>query len=198
MPHPSNHLRAKRRAQAAADDAWAEWDRAWTRHVRRLAGRSDLTVVVAPGAGGGAPACFYPSLKRVEVNAKYVGAPDVADPRRAGHKQHVPTGYGLLVHEASHAAHSRWHTPAGAGTAVGCGTSSPPSSTPTTPRSTTRGTPVSSPGCCWPGSTPASSQRGMCAQPAPPSPPCSAASDWPSSATYGRPRTPSTTPTPTR
>jgi len=113
MPHPSNHLRAKRRAQAAADDAWAEWDRAWTRHVRRLAGRSDLTVVVAPGAGGGAPACFYPSLKRVEVNATYVGAPDVADPRRAGHKQHVPTGYGLLVHEAGHAAHSRWHTPAG-------------------------------------------------------------------------------------
>jgi uncharacterized protein with von Willebrand factor type A (vWA) domain len=25
----------------------------------------------------------------------------------------VPTAYGLLVHEAAHAAHSRWHTPAG-------------------------------------------------------------------------------------
>jgi hypothetical protein len=24
----------------------------------------------------------------------------------------VPTGYGLLVHEAGHAVHSRWHTPA--------------------------------------------------------------------------------------
>jgi hypothetical protein len=85
MPHPTLHLRAKkRRAQSGPDGAWADWDRAWTRHIARLAGRADLTVVVAPGVGGGAPACFYPSLKRVEVNAKYVGAPDVADPRRAG------------------------------------------------------------------------------------------------------------------
>src|SRR6266545_2966323 len=113
MPHPSIHLRARKRAQKTADDAWAAWDDAWTRHIRRLAGRADLSVVVAPGAGGGAPACFYPSLKRVEVDAKYVGSPDVANPRRAGHKQHVPTGYGLLVHEAGHAAHTRWRAPAG-------------------------------------------------------------------------------------
>jgi hypothetical protein len=114
MPHPTVHLRAaKRHAHSGADDAWAEWDRAWTRHIARLAGRADLTVVVAPGAGGGAPACFYPSLRRVEVDATYLGSPDVADPRRAAHKQHVPTGYGLLVHEAGHAAHSRWHTPPG-------------------------------------------------------------------------------------
>jgi Mg-chelatase subunit ChlD len=114
MPHPTVHLRArKRRAHSGTDDAWAEWDRAWTRHIARLAGRNDLSVVVAPGAGGGAPACFYPSLKRVEVNATYIGAPDVADPRRAAHKQQIPTAYGLLVHEAGHAAHSRWHTPPG-------------------------------------------------------------------------------------
>jgi hypothetical protein len=37
----------------------------------------------------------------------------VADPYRAGHKKTVPAAYGLLVHEAGHAAHSRWHTPAG-------------------------------------------------------------------------------------
>jgi hypothetical protein len=37
----------------------------------------------------------------------------VANPRRAGHKKLVPTAYGLLVHEAAHATHSRWRTPAG-------------------------------------------------------------------------------------
>src|SRR5947207_1764300 len=113
MPSPSSHLRNRTRAHAGPDDDWAEWNRAWTRQVTRLAGRADLTVIVAPGAGGGAPACFYPNLKRVEINATHLGSPDVADPRRAAHKQQVPTGYGLLVHEAGHAAHSRWHTPAG-------------------------------------------------------------------------------------
>src|SRR6266536_117373 len=113
MPHPSIHLRATRRAHAGGDEAWAEWDRAWTRHMPRLTGRGDLSVVVAPGAGGGAPACFYPALKRIEVDAAYIGTPDVTDPHRAAHKQQVPTAYGLLVHEAGHAAHSRWRTPAG-------------------------------------------------------------------------------------
>jgi hypothetical protein len=42
------------------------------------------------------------------VHATYIGTPDVADPRRATHKRLVPTAYGLLVHEAGHAAHSRW------------------------------------------------------------------------------------------
>jgi Mg-chelatase subunit ChlD len=93
---------------------WAEWNKAWTKHARRHADRADLIVVVAPGAGGGAPACFYPDLQRIEVDARYLGGkPDVADPRRAVHKQSVPTGYGLLVHEAAHAAHSRWTIPPG-------------------------------------------------------------------------------------
>ncbi|AGZ44779.1 VWA domain-containing protein [Actinoplanes friuliensis] len=40
-------------------------------------------------------------------------SPDVADPARAAHKRAVPTGYGLLVHGAAHAAHSRWTAPPG-------------------------------------------------------------------------------------
>jgi Mg-chelatase subunit ChlD len=79
----------------------------------RLTGRRDLTVVVAPGAGGGAPACFYPDQRRVEVDATHIGTPDVADPRKAAHKTVVPTAYGLLIHESGHAAHSRWDMPAG-------------------------------------------------------------------------------------
>jgi hypothetical protein len=95
-----------------ADKAWAAWDKAWTKYVRRHAGRSDLTVVVAPDAGGGAPACFYPDHKRVEVNAAFLGGePKIADPARAIHRQAVPAAYGLLVHEAAHAAHSRWRSP---------------------------------------------------------------------------------------
>ena len=111
MPHPSGHLHPTPFTPAHAD--WAAWDKAWTRHITTLTGRADLTVVVAPGAGGGAPACFYPSGARIEVDATYIGEPDAADPLRAAHKKLVPTAYGLLVHEASHAAHSRWTAPPG-------------------------------------------------------------------------------------
>jgi Mg-chelatase subunit ChlD len=113
MPHPSSHLRPAG-TPAAGNTDWAPWDQAWTKHVKTLTGRTDLTVTVAPGAGGGAPACFYPTERRIEVDATHVAdKPDVTDPARAAHKKIVPTGYGLLVHEAAHASHSRWHTPPG-------------------------------------------------------------------------------------
>ncbi|MFJ6199137.1 VWA domain-containing protein [Micromonospora sp. NPDC092111] len=51
--------------------------------------------------------------RRVEVDATHIGAPDIADPYKAGHKKLVPTAYGLLVHEAAHATHSLWDTPPG-------------------------------------------------------------------------------------
>ncbi|GAA0902953.1 hypothetical protein GCM10009558_001270 [Virgisporangium aurantiacum] len=111
MPHPSSHLHPAGFTKSHPD--WADWDRAWTREVKKLTGRTDLTVVVALGAGGGAPACFYPAIRQVEVDATHIGDPDVADPRRAAHKKLVPTAYGLLVHEAGHAAHSQWATPPG-------------------------------------------------------------------------------------
>ncbi|MEV4481822.1 VWA domain-containing protein [Micromonospora coxensis] len=111
MAHP--HRRAGAATSASGDPDWQAWSDAWTRHIPLLTGRHDLCVIVAPGAGGGAPACFYPDARRIEVDAAHVGAPDVADPRRAGHKRLVPTAYGLLVHEAAHAAHSRWNTPPG-------------------------------------------------------------------------------------
>src|SRR5207247_8841925 len=85
----------------------------WTRQTPRLTGRTDLPVVGAPGAGGGAPACFYPDHARVEVDAVHIGQPNIADPRRAGHKHAVPTAYGLLIHECGHATHTRWRAPDG-------------------------------------------------------------------------------------
>ncbi|MFE9959244.1 VWA domain-containing protein [Micromonospora sp. NPDC005299] len=112
MPQP-HHLQPAATSPTGGDPAWQEWSDAWTRHVPVLTGRTDLTVTVAPGAGGGAPACFYPATGRIEVDAAHIGAPDVANPRRAGHKRLVPTAYGLLVHEAAHAVHSQWSTPPG-------------------------------------------------------------------------------------
>jgi len=109
MPHPSNHLRPAA-GPTPGDSDWKVWDRAWTKHIKVLTGRTDLTVTVAPGAGGGAPACFYPTQNRIEVDAAHIGAPDIADPARATHKKLVPTAYGLLVHEAAHATHTRWTT----------------------------------------------------------------------------------------
>ncbi|GHJ52946.1 hypothetical protein Nm8I071_22530 [Nonomuraea sp. TT08I-71] len=113
MPNPHSHLQPGPAAPTAGDPDWQVWSDAWTRHIPTLTGRSDLTVTVAPGAGGGAPACCYPDAGRIEVDATYIGAPDIANPRRAGHKRLAPTAYGLLVHEAAHAAHSLWRTPPG-------------------------------------------------------------------------------------
>jgi Mg-chelatase subunit ChlD len=111
MPHPSGHIRPAA-SPTPADSDWDAWSKAWTKHIKILTGRTDLAVVVAPGAGGGAPACFYPDQRRIEVDATHIGdSPDIADPTRAAHRKQVPTGYGLLVHEASHASHSRWKTP---------------------------------------------------------------------------------------
>jgi Mg-chelatase subunit ChlD len=116
MPH-ANHLRpASRPANPPAGtghDPWQAWSRAWTRQAATLTGRAGVSVVVAPGAGGSAPACSWPDLSRIEIDAAYIGDPDVADPRRAGHKKLVPTAYGLLVHEAAHTTHSRWKPPTG-------------------------------------------------------------------------------------
>ncbi|KUL31429.1 VWA domain-containing protein [Actinoplanes awajinensis] len=114
MSHPNTHRPPTPAVPAAADPDWKPWSTAWTKHVPVLTGRTDLHVHVAPGAGGGAPECFYPDLRRIEVDARYIAdTPDITDPRKAGHKKIVPTGYGLLVHGAAHAAHSLWTTPPG-------------------------------------------------------------------------------------
>ncbi|AEB42643.1 VWA domain-containing protein [Micromonospora maris] len=108
------HLRPGTPPTRSGVNDWQAWSQAWTQHVPLLTGRTDLTVLVAPGAAGDAPECFYPDLHRIEVDATYIAdRPDITDPTKARHKRLVPTGYGLLVHGAAHAAHSRWTTPPG-------------------------------------------------------------------------------------
>src|SRR2546421_12279293 len=114
MPSVATHIHHTPAAvPAPADPAWARWSTAWTRQIKTLTGRGDLTVTVAPGAGRGAPACHIPALNSIEVDAALIGDPTIADPRRPGHKTMVPAAYGALVHEAPHAVHSRWRKPAG-------------------------------------------------------------------------------------
>jgi hypothetical protein len=117
VSYPNTHLRIGTPPARNGADDWHAWSQAWTQHVPLLTGRTDLTVLVAPGAAGTAgtaPECFYPDLNRIEVDATYIAdSPDVTDLAKARHKRLVPTGYGLLVHGAAHAAHSRWTTPPG-------------------------------------------------------------------------------------
>ncbi|PZG15607.1 VWA domain-containing protein [Micromonospora craterilacus] len=114
MPNPNAHLQHGRPQNLAGVGDWRAWSDAWTKHVPVLTDRTDLTVLVAPDAAGDAPECFYPTLNRIEIDANYIAdSPDIADPARAGHKRIVPVGYGLLVHGAAHAAHSRWRPPPG-------------------------------------------------------------------------------------
>lgn len=106
------HLHYGRRELTTVDPAWKAWNDAWTRQIETLTGLRGLRVVVAPGAGGGAPACYYPDHRRVEIDSAQLGDnPEVTDPAKPRHKKTVATGYGLLVHEAGHAAHSLWTTP---------------------------------------------------------------------------------------
>lgn len=65
MPHPHSHLQTGPATSPAGDPDWQVWSNAWTRHIPTLAGRSDETVTVAPGTGGGAPACCYPDAGRI-------------------------------------------------------------------------------------------------------------------------------------
>jgi len=82
-----------------------------TAQVASVAGRADLTVTVAPGAGRGAPACFVPDSAEIEVN----GACLPIDPATANpaDRERYPALWGATVHEGAHAAHSRWRAPKG-------------------------------------------------------------------------------------
>jgi hypothetical protein len=51
-----------------------------TAQVAPVAGRDDLTVTVAPGAGRGAPACFVPASAEIEVNGACWSAGSAAVP----------------------------------------------------------------------------------------------------------------------
>ncbi len=94
--------------------AWLTLSAAFGDEVPAIADRDDLVVTVAPGAGHGAPACFFPDLATIEVDGVHLSAgvdPATVEPHRVGDRKRYGTLWGLLTHECGHAAHSRWRAP---------------------------------------------------------------------------------------
>jgi hypothetical protein len=81
-----------------------------------LSGRQDLLVTCRPGTRSGAPAAYFPGLAEIEFDAGLFAPlqPHQVRPRIVGDEEHYPAAWGVLVHEAAHAAHSLWEQPAGA------------------------------------------------------------------------------------
>ncbi|MFI6350233.1 VWA domain-containing protein [Streptomyces sp. NPDC050560] len=99
--------------------------RTWTEHWRRiasalterlpeLADRADIQVACEDGTRSGAPATFYPGPPLLEIDTALFGPlrPASIDPSRRGDEKRYPVAWGAFVHEAAHAAHSRWGVPA--------------------------------------------------------------------------------------
>lgn len=100
---------------------WARIAAALSGRLPEIAGREDLIVTCEHITRSGAPAAFFPAYATVEVHTAIFAphAPATIDPARVGDEERYPAAWGALVHEAAHAAHTRWTAPPGAsGTAA--------------------------------------------------------------------------------
>lgn len=97
---------------AAPAGPWLKLSAALTSEVPPIAGRGDLMVTCAPGAGHGSPACFFPAHAAIEVDGSHLGIdPATANPASPADRQRYPVTWGALIHECAHAAHTRWSPP---------------------------------------------------------------------------------------
>ncbi|MFT7837739.1 hypothetical protein Q5530_16515 [Saccharothrix sp. BKS2] len=91
---------------------WLALSAAFADEVPVIADRDDLVVRVAPGAGGGAPACFYPARALIEVDGDHLGVdPATVDPANLSDRSRYAPAWGALTHECGHARHTRWEPP---------------------------------------------------------------------------------------
>lgn len=98
---------------------WLTLSTALVDEVEVIADREDLLVTIAPGAGGGAPACFYPARALIEVDGEHLGVdPATVDPANLADRARYATTWGLLTHECGHAKHTTWDVPEGTPPAV--------------------------------------------------------------------------------
>jgi hypothetical protein len=96
----------------APGPGWQALSKAMTAQLPPIAGRAGLTVTCAPGAGHGAPGCFIPGLDRIEIDGRHLPVdPATADPASPADRDRYPATWGVLTHEAAHAAHTRWAAP---------------------------------------------------------------------------------------
>ncbi|WP_329072695.1 VWA domain-containing protein [Amycolatopsis sp. NBC_01480] len=97
-----------------AAPGWLALSAAFGDEVPAIADRDDLVVTVSPGAGHGAPACFFPDLATIEVDGAHLAPgvdPATVAPHRVGDRKRYRTAWGLLTHECGHAKHSVWRAP---------------------------------------------------------------------------------------
>ncbi|MFE4514039.1 VWA domain-containing protein [Kitasatospora sp. NPDC056783] len=133
----STHHHVQSSATSPDDDAdLARWDddgappaqppsspAAWLRvgaelgdRLVALSGRQDLLVTCRPGTRSGAPAAYFPGLAEIEFDSGLFAPlqPHEVHPRIVGDEERYPAAWGVLVHEAAHAAHSAWTEPSDA------------------------------------------------------------------------------------
>jgi hypothetical protein len=112
----STHFAADPTASGAAvfpaRPEWLTVSAAFADEVPVIADRDDLVVSVAPGAGGGAPACFYPARALIEVDGTHLGVdPATVDPANLSDRVRYAPAWGALTHECGHAKHTAWEPP---------------------------------------------------------------------------------------
>ncbi len=92
-----------------ARSGWKALSEAMTKETPEIADRSDLTVVIAPGAADGALACFVPAIATIAIDGANLGIdPGTARPWRPADRYRYAPTWGALTHECAHAAHTRW------------------------------------------------------------------------------------------
>ncbi|GAA0609723.1 hypothetical protein GCM10010174_28830 [Kutzneria viridogrisea] len=119
----STHLAADPTATGAAvfpaRPEWLALSAALADEVPVIADREDLLVTIAPGAGGGAPACFFPARALIELDGTHLGVdPATVTPANYSDRPRYGATWGLLTHECGHAKHTAWDPPQGTPPAV--------------------------------------------------------------------------------
>lgn len=98
----------------AGEEEWLRISAALSERLPELADREDVLVTCEYPTRSGAPGAFFPELAELEIDLNVFGRlrPATIKPERVGDEDRYPAAWGVLCHEAAHAAHSRWRFPA--------------------------------------------------------------------------------------
>jgi hypothetical protein len=102
------------KARPRPKGGWLHLSSEMTHAAEWPSGRRDLVVAIAPGLGGEmGHACFIPDQYRIEINADKTGiteaeAGGLRPDWNWGDREAIAGTWGLLTHEAAHAAHTKW------------------------------------------------------------------------------------------